>query len=278
MPHGVAGLPDHGVGRDEQPAHRRAQPRMPVRGELFRGIVKITAVDRQHVRDSVKGGECRADGARGHREMRVDHVEGAAAKLQAAQHGHRHIGEHRRKIGHRHLGSEEYRHADHTHAPIGLERREVPGPRGEDGHLVPAGEFTGECGHDDAAPAAERRILVIAEQDPQAGRASAVAWPAFSCWFTVLRCAGQYAWRQSGRTLYWRRSVRSVPCRQIRRLRSSSIVRLAGRPRSSPRDSHRSTRTGRRRPTSTAATSPSAPTTGRTTSPICRPTAMRGFW
>src|ERR1700689_691476 len=65
--------------------------------------------------------------------------------------------------------SKKHRHANHAHALIRIERRQASGLGSQHSDVVPTRQLARQGGHNDAAAAAQRRIFVITEQDPQTG-------------------------------------------------------------------------------------------------------------
>ncbi len=164
MTHRIARLSDHGVGLSDQRSHGGSQRRVPMRGTGFARIEKIAAVHRENIGNPAPARESVPERARRDDEMRVDHVE-RTAEGETACEAARQIRKHRRQVGDGELTAEEDGRSHHLHPLIVAHRWQSCRAGSERGHFVSPGELPGECGHHHTAAAAQRGILVVAEQD-----------------------------------------------------------------------------------------------------------------
>ncbi len=108
-----------------------------------------------------------AERAARHGEMRVDHVEWAAApESESPPEAHRQIRRHGRQVRDGELAAEEHGDAHDADAVFDDVPRQTERARGEDRDVVTAaGQLGRHRGHDHASAAADRGILIVAEQN-----------------------------------------------------------------------------------------------------------------
>ena len=139
---------------------------MPMRRHPFARIVEIAAVNRQDVRNPGMFCQGIADGAGGHGEMGVDHIEALTPhQLFAATDRHGHIGEERGKAARCLSSPAENGHANNMRAVFLALFREVEGARCQHRHVVTLGQLLDELGCDDTTTATERRVFVVTDQN-----------------------------------------------------------------------------------------------------------------
>src|SRR5215212_9159007 len=98
--------------------------------------------------------------------MSIDDIEAPlASQPQATPEAHWKVREHRRHVRHRQLAPEKYRNPYHLHAAVGTRSGKGGRARGKHRYLMTPRKVTGHGCHDHAAPAAQRRIFEIAEQN-----------------------------------------------------------------------------------------------------------------
>jgi 2-polyprenyl-3-methyl-5-hydroxy-6-metoxy-1,4-benzoquinol methylase len=107
-------------------------------------------------------------GTRWHNEVGIYDVKGAdTLQTQAAQRRHRQVSDHRREISNRQLAAEQDRRTNDSHTLIVFMPSQTHRPRRQHCHFVATREFSRQCGHHDPAATAQRRILIVTEENLQ---------------------------------------------------------------------------------------------------------------
>jgi hypothetical protein len=168
---GIGRLPDDEVGSTQQASDPDSKHRVTVGRRALGRIVEVAAVEAQNVRDASASSERIPYRPRGKHEVSVDQIVAIPGDHPAsAQDAHDQIGEHRRDVRRRHPPPSKHGHTNDADSVLDDVSGKSEGARREDGHFVPLREGFCEHGIDDTAPAAERRILVVAEQDSHGDR------------------------------------------------------------------------------------------------------------
>src|SRR5688572_10358230 len=128
-------------------------------------IVQVATVHREHVGQTMPTRERVTQRAARHDEVRVDHIEPCARQRQAAREAARQICKHRWKICDGELAAKEHGHPHDVHTLVVGLRSELAGTRGEHRDFVATRKVAGQRGHHHAAPAAQRRVFVVTEED-----------------------------------------------------------------------------------------------------------------
>ena len=141
-----------------------------MRRHEFTRIIQIAAMNREDVGQIAVARQAVADRTGGHGEMGVDHIERFFAHQGFAPSDRgRHIGKERRQAAGGFLRAPVDRHADDARALFEAFLGKVEGFGGQNGDVMPFGEFIDQLRRDDPATAAKGRILVVTDQNVHVG-------------------------------------------------------------------------------------------------------------